>query len=193
MVEKQTPLADTPDPFIQAEIARSTAPLNEAIEHGHIGAQGKALLGERVMKITELVQQSPHRTEVDKTKPVHKRTEYDKEKAHLIAHAIDEEMTYIAKDKRKKDISDPWSKKRERTELSARQWADAAAEIYDRDPLGAGPNQVRARKQSARSLMSSICYLSLCLKYSTCCKRLEASSLVEYGPPRFLPFSDSTW
>src|SRR5665647_1333722 len=108
---------------IGREIARSTRQLTEVLALGGLGAKGAFELDSRIAQITTLIQENPVRVTADLVKPVQHRTEHDKQRAHMIACAINDDECGNAG-------------------LRARQWGRTAAEIYDDDPIGAHPEMI---------------------------------------------------
>lgn len=137
---------DLPDAFVRAEITRATQPLNAALERGDGGVEGQRVLGERVLQITQLVQNSPDRLAADMANPPSSRTEYDAERAHLMALATDGNRTALAAANRHK-FSLPGQRTRvQRHLLGSKMGENMASEVYNDDPLGADPNMVEDRR-----------------------------------------------
>src|SRR5665647_2163446 len=109
---------------IAQEVARSTYQLAEVLERGGLGAEDAAELDKRITEITTLIQENPVRVATDIVKPIRHRTEHDKERAHMIASAINE-------------------CKGDKAKLNALRWGRTAGEIYDDDPVGAHPEMIR--------------------------------------------------
>lgn len=136
-----------PNDFIAEETQRSTANLTARPESGGRGPEAEARLGARVLEITELIQHSPDRLAVDMGRPADQRTEYDTERAHLVANTINAAMTYQAKNNAHRErhgtTHRPLGKRHETAALSIAQGTATAQQVYDRNPDGAGNNGVR--------------------------------------------------
>jgi len=109
---------------IAQEIARSTYQLAEVLERGGLDVEGADQLNKRITEITVFIQEHPVRVATDMSKSIRHRTEHDKERAHMIASAINECKGGKAK-------------------LNALRWGRTAGEIYDDDPVGAHPEMIR--------------------------------------------------
>lgn len=149
MSETQIPSPqEIPDDFVRDEITRATESLNAVLERGRMGGEGYLVLGERVLRISQLVQGSPDRLAVDMPKPPANRTEYDAERAHLMALATDGNRTALAAARgRRFSLPLPGQRARyQRNLLGARLGENLAGEVYDEDPPEAGPNMVEDRR-----------------------------------------------
>lgn len=146
-----TEFRSVPDQFVIDEIARGTQDLRVAAEVGRFGAQGNREIRDRIHDTTERVLTSRDRLAVDIDKTPGRRTEYDVERAHLAALAVDKAMTYIARDEARRaargKMDSPLSLKRQRAELARAQYERLAHELYASDPIGNGPNVLEHEKQ----------------------------------------------
>jgi len=163
----RVPEAQSPDPSVENstnelvampsqsemnyEIARSIAPLEAYQENPLIGRENYRAVGERILQITAIVQDNPERVAADVTKFLSHRTEHDPERAHLVALAIDKNMTRLAADRQRvyagKRI---WRKTRHvRDELGAKMGEELAHTVYDMDPIHAGLSMVESRRMDA--------------------------------------------
>lgn len=147
------PSLQVPQAAIDAEIARSTQPLQEYMKQEDIGGENRRIAGERILQIAGIVQDNPERVAADISKSPDKRTEHDPERAHLMALATDGNMTKLAvQDNRLaagKNLM-PWQKtSRASNLLGARMGENLAEDVYNDDPVEAGPNMVAWRKTMA--------------------------------------------
>jgi hypothetical protein len=145
--------SDVPQTAIDSAIEHSTGPLQEYQERPGIGGENRRLVGERILQVTSIVQDNPERVAADIGRSPDHRTEYDPQRAHLAALAIDKNMTRLAADKQRSEAGKrmmPWRKtKRERDLIGSKLGEDLANEVYDNDPIEAGPNAVESRRLQA--------------------------------------------
>lgn len=135
-----------PQAAIDSAVERSTAALREYQVRPDIGGENRRLIGERILQVTGIVQNSPERVAADIGKSPDQRTEYDPERAHLAALAIDENMTRLAADKQRAAAGKrmwPWQTARhEQDLLGSKLGVQLANAVYDNDPIQSGPNTV---------------------------------------------------
>lgn len=144
---------DVPQAAIDLAVERSTAVLREYQGRPGIGGENRRLIGERILRVTGIVQDSPERVAADMGKSPDQRTEYDPERAHLAALAIDKNMTRLAADKQREAAGKrmlSWrTTKHEQDLLGSRLGEHVANQVYDNDPVQSGPNAVELNRSRA--------------------------------------------
>jgi len=143
-----------PQEAFETEIARSTKDLTEYIgQAAVIYSKDIPIINERITQIAETVKDNPERVAADITKPPQKRTEYDVERAHLKALAIDGNMTHLAAYDRRREAGKrllPGQKtKSEQHMLGAKVGETLAENVYAKDPVHAGPRMVESCRLGA--------------------------------------------
>lgn len=138
---------------IDSAVERSTAALRNYQEKPGIGGENRRLVGERIFQVAGIVQDNPERVAADIGRSPDQRTEYDPERAHLAALAIDENMTGLAADKKRDEAGKrmmPWRKtKHEQDLVGSKLGEDLAGEVYDKDPIEAGPYTIELYRLGA--------------------------------------------
>lgn len=146
---------------IESEIERSVAPLRAYQERGGIGSESRRLAGERILQVAGIVRDNPERVASDIEKSPQNRTEHDPERAHLKALVTDKNMTELAADQRRIDAGKRiWRKTQHgQSLLGANIGNNMAAEVYDDDPIEAGPNAAELRRLQSISANASYKYI----------------------------------